>query len=80
MMSCKNGVGQIIKAGIAVVALIVLACRVRVVEATLDDLGGLTLWTRHAVWPAQLADGLIALHIINETLDIDLQHWTPVRG
>jgi hypothetical protein len=80
MMSCKNGVGQIIKAGIAVVALLALAGRFRVVEAALDDLGGLTRWTRNAVWPAQLADGLIALHIINETLDIDLQHWTPVRG
>src|SRR4030095_4735704 len=80
MMARKNGVGQIIKAGIAVVALIALACRFRVIEAALDDLGRLTRWTRHAVWPAQLTDGLIALHIINETLDIDLHHWAPVRG
>src|ERR1700747_3491674 len=80
MMARKNGVGQIIKAGIAVVALIALACRFRVIEAALDDLGGLTRWTRNTVWPAQLADGLIALHIINETLDIDLHHWAPVRG
>lgn len=29
---------------------------------------------------SELADGLIALHIINETLDIDLHHWAPVRG
>ena len=43
-------------------------------------MGRLTRWTRHAVWPAQLADGLIALHIINETLDMDLHHWAPVRG
>src|SRR5919198_3116759 len=80
MMSRKDGVGQIIKAGIAVVALIALACRFRVIIAALDDLGGLTRWTRNAVWPAQLADGLIALHIINEIRDIDLHHWTPVRG
>src|SRR5262249_663634 len=80
MMARKNGVGQIIKAGIAVVALIALACRFRVIEAALDDLGGLTRWTRNTVWPAQLTDGLIALHIINETLDIDLHHWAPVRG
>jgi hypothetical protein len=79
-MARKNGVGQIIKAGIAVVALIALTCRFRVIKAALDDLGGLTRWTRHAVWPAQLADGLIALHIIDETLDIDLHHWAPVRG
>src|SRR5262249_402671 len=80
MMARKNGVGQIIKACIAVVALIALTGRFRVIKAALDDLGGLTRWTRHAVWPAQLADGLIALHIINELRDIDLQHWTPVRG
>src|SRR5262249_22016718 len=80
MMARKNGVGQIIKTGIAVMALIALACRFRVIKAALDDLGGLTRWTHNAVWPAQLADGLIALHIINETLDIDLQRWTPVRG
>src|SRR4029453_8910963 len=80
MMTRKNGVGQIIKADIAVVALIALACRFRVIEAALDDLGRLTRWTRHAVGPAQLTDGLIALHIINETLDIDLHHWAPVRG
>src|SRR4029453_4261893 len=80
VMARKNGVGQIIKAGIAVVALIALACRFCVIEAALDDLGGLTRRTCNAVWPAQLADGLIALHIINETLDIDLHHWAPVRG
>src|SRR5215471_5087900 len=80
MMARKNGVGQIIEAGLAIVALIALTCRFRVIKAALDDLGGLTRWTRNAVWPAQLADGLIALHIINEIRDIDLHQWTPVRG
>src|SRR5262249_9982294 len=80
MMARKNGVGQIIEAGIAVVALIALTCRFRIIKAALDDLGGLTRWTCHAVWPAQLADGLIAPHIINEIRDIDLHRWTPVRG
>src|SRR5215471_8093443 len=80
MMARKNGVGQIIEAGLAVVALIALTSRFRVIKAALHDLGGLTRWTRHAVWPAQLADDLIALHIINEIHDIDLQHWTPVKG
>ena len=80
MMARNNGVGQTIKAGIAVVARIALACRFRVIEAALDDLGGLTRWTCHAVWPAPLADGLLALHIINETRAIDLHHWTPGRG
>ena len=79
MMARENGVGQIIKAGIAVVALLALACRFRVIEAALDNLGSLTRWTRNAVWPAQLADSLITLHIINKTLDIGLHHWAPVR-
>jgi hypothetical protein len=35
--------------------------------------------TPPAVWPAQLADGLITLHIIDEMLDVDLHGWTPVR-
>ena len=79
-MARKNGVGQIIKAGITVVTLIALTCRFRIIKATLDDLGGLTRRTRHAVGPAQLTDGPITLHIVNEIRDIDLQHWTPVRG
>src|SRR5215471_7405234 len=52
MMARKNGVSQIIKAGLAVVALIALACRFRVIKAALDDLSGLTRWTHNAVWPA----------------------------
>ena len=51
----------------------------RVIKATFDDLFGLTRWARDAVWPAQLADGLIALHIIEQILDIDLHGWAPVR-
>src|SRR2546430_8896821 len=80
MMSGKDGVGQIIKAGVTVVTLIALTGRFRIIKATLDDLFGFTRWTRDAVWPAQLADGLITLHIIDQILDIDLQRWTPVRG
>ena len=72
MMARKNGVGQIIKACITVVARIALTCRFRVIKAALDDLGGLTRWTCNAVWPAQLAYSLITLHIIDQILDIDL--------
>ena len=39
-----------------------------------------TRGTCDAVWPAQFADGLITLHIIDQILDIDLHRWTPVRG
>ena len=65
MMARKNGVGQIIKACIAVVALIALACRFRVIEAALDDLGGLTRGADGIVCPSSCADGLITLHLID---------------
>jgi len=79
-MSCKNGVSQIIKAFVTVGTLIALTCGFRVIKAALDDLFGLTRWALDAVGPAQLADGLITLNIIDQILDIDLQRWTPVMG
>ena len=78
-MSSKDGVGQVIKAFGAVVALIALTGRFRVIKATLDDVFGLTRGTRDAIGPAQLTNRLITLHIIDETLDVDLHGWTPVR-
>jgi hypothetical protein len=36
----------------------------RVTTAVRDDLGGLTRWTRDAVWPAPRADGLTALPVM----------------
>ena len=80
MMSRKNGVGHIIKTFVTVGTLIALACRFGVIKAALDNLCGLTSWALDAVWPTQIADGLLALHISNQILDIDLHRWTPVRG
>ena len=79
-MSSKNGIRQIIETCVTVVTLIALTRSFRVIKATLNDLFGLARWTRDAVWPAQLADGLITLHIIDQILDIDLQRWTPGMG
>src|SRR6266571_600934 len=80
MMPRKNGLGQIIKACVTDSPLIALTSQFRVIKAALDDLLGLTRGTLDAVWPAQLADGLITLHIIDQILDIDLHRWTPVMG
>src|SRR5262249_33102682 len=80
MMSGKNRVGQIIETFVTVVTLIALTSWFRVVKATLDDVLRRTRGARNAIRPAQLADGLIALGIINEILDVDLHGWTPVRG
>jgi hypothetical protein len=79
MMSRKDGVGQIIKAFVTVVTLLALTGRFRVIKATLDDLLRLTRGALDAIGPAQLANGLITLNIIDEILDIDLHGWTPVR-
>src|SRR5262249_15127970 len=79
MMASKDGVGQVIKAFGAVVTLIALTGWFRIIKATLDDVFGLTRGTRDAVGPAQLTNSLITLHIIDETLDVDLHDWTPVR-
>src|SRR6266851_6818011 len=68
----------IIKVCVAVSTLIALTGGFRVIKAALDDLLGLTRGARDAVGPAQLADGLITLHIIDQILDINLHRWTPV--
>ena len=80
MMAGKDGVGEIIKAFVTIATLIALTGRFCIVEATLDDLFGLTSGAVDAVWPAQLSDGLITLHIIDEILNVDLHRWAPVRG
>jgi hypothetical protein len=78
MMAGKDGVGEIIKTCVAVGTLLALTGGFRVVKAALDDLLGLTRGARDAVGPAQLADGLITLHIIDQILDLNLHRWTPV--
>src|SRR5258706_15554971 len=79
MMSSKDGVGQVIKACVTVVALIALTGRFRVINATLGDVFGPPRGTHDAVGPAQLTNRLITLDIIDEILDVDLHGWTPVR-
>src|SRR6266566_2324370 len=80
MMAGKDGVSQIIKASVTVVTLIALTSGFRVIKAALDNVLGLTRWTCYTIWPAQLADGLITLHLIDQMLDVDRHPWTPVRG
>jgi hypothetical protein len=65
---------------VTVATLIALPCWFRVIKAALDDLLGLTRGTREAIWPTQLTDRLITLHLIDQILDVDLQRWTPCQG
>jgi hypothetical protein len=80
MMAGKDGVGEIIKACVTVFAFIALTGEFGVIKAALDDLFRLTRRAVNTVWPAQVADGLITLNIIDQLLDIDLHRWTPVWG
>src|SRR5438128_890266 len=79
MMSSKDRVGQIIKAFITVVTRITLTSRFCIIKAAFDHMLRLTRGTCDAVGPAQLTNGLITLHVINEMLDVNLHDWTPVR-
>jgi hypothetical protein len=79
MMSSKDRVSQVIKAFVTVVTLIALTGRFRVIKAPLDDLVRLTRGTSDAIGPAQLVNGVITLHVIDEILDVDLHAGTPVR-
>ena len=80
MMASKDGVGEIIKAGVTVVTRIALTGGFRVIKTALDHLWGFTSGACDSLWPAQLAEGLRTLHVIDEILDVDLHRWTPVRG
>src|SRR2546425_8245754 len=79
MMSSKDRVGQIIKAFITVVTLITLTSRFCIIKAAFDHMLRLTRGTCDAIGPAQLTNGLITLHVIDEMLDVNLHDWTPVR-
>src|SRR5262245_47474865 len=78
-MSGKDRVGQIIKPCVTAVTLIALTGGFRIITATLDDRLRLIRGARNAVGPAQRADHLITLPIIDEMLHVDLHGWTPVR-
>src|SRR5438552_1686626 len=79
MMSSKDRIGQIIKAFITVVTLITLTSRFCIIKAAFDHMLRLTRGTCDAIGPAQLTNGLITLHVIDEMLDVNLHDWTPVR-
>ncbi len=64
-MSCKNGLTQIIKVTLTDFAAVALAFRLSLIPAVFDDLIPVTPRTSHSLWPASLANQLLAFHIIN---------------
>ena len=78
-MSSKYRVSQIIKAFVTVVTLVALTGGFRIIKAALDHMVRLASGTLDTIGPAQLTNGLITLHVIDEILYVDLHTWTPVR-
>ena len=70
MMPCKDSLCQVIKALVAVFALIALTCRFIVIKATFNNMFRFTKWALYAIGPAQLAYSFITLNIIDQILYI----------
>ena len=69
-MPGEDGVGQVIEAFAAVLALVSLAVGLGVVATILDDRSGTAGRTGDAVGPTHVADGLETLGIVEEILDV----------
>jgi hypothetical protein len=79
-MSSHTGVRQLSKTCVPVGILLALTGYFYGSKAMLGDLCGLPRGTRDAGWPAQLADGLSAQHIIDQIFAFDRQGRIPGRG
>jgi hypothetical protein len=77
-MTGKDGVGQVIKIAVTGVAMIALAVALVFITAPFSHRGRLTPNTMQADRPAQLADGFVALGIVNKV--IDFQHKRNMLG
>jgi hypothetical protein len=71
MVPGEDGVNQVNELRVAAVTVVALSLRLGVVSAVLCDLGGATPGAPHAVWPAHRPDGLEALGVVDQGLDVD---------
>src|SRR5918996_2188553 len=70
VMTSKDGISQIVKATMARLTQVTLAFRLGVVTPLLGDLRAIAMGTRHAFWPAQLADGGETFGVIDERWNV----------
>ena len=70
----EDGVGQVIEAPAAGPALVPLPMRLGLIPALLDDLGRIAVGAAGAVRPAEVADHLVALGVVDDPQDIDEHH------
>jgi hypothetical protein len=70
VMAGEDGVGEVIEALAAALAFVALAMGFGVIPAVLEDRTRGASGTGHAVGPAQRPDGLVALGVVEEVLDV----------
>ena len=69
-MAGEDGVGQVIEAAAATLALVALTVRLGIVATVLDDRGRGAMGAGHDVRPAHVPDRPIALGVVEEVLDV----------
>ena len=71
VMAGENGPGQVIEVFLTGLALIALALRLGRIVALFGDRNRVAMGTGYTLGPSQLADGLEALQVVDEVLDLD---------
>src|ERR1700719_670889 len=69
-MAGEDGVAEVVEALTAALALVALAVRLGLIPAILDDRGGGTMRAGDPVRPPHVPDGLVALGVVEEVLDV----------
>jgi hypothetical protein len=66
----EDGVGQVVEALTAALAFVALAMSLGVIPAVLDERIRTAVRTGYAVGPTHLPDGLVALGVVEQVLDV----------
>ena len=70
MMSREDGIGQIVEALVTTFAFVTLTVGLSVIATVLDDRVRAAMRTDYAVRPSHIPDGLVALGVVDEVLNI----------
>ena len=70
MMSGEHGVGQVVKRTVTQTAKVALLIRLCFVTSIFDDLGSVAMGTFDAFWPTELANHLVALGIVDQSVNV----------
>ena len=70
-MTSENGSGEVVESLLTVVAEVSLAIGLGVITAVFDNGLGRAMWAFDAIGPTHIANGLEALGVVDEVLDVD---------